>query len=240
MEVIRCKDYQGASKKASQIFIEAIKENPSITLGLATGSSPVGIYQNLIDSYRNKEISFANVKTYNLDEYVGIERSNSQSYYTFMHEQLFNHVDIKEENVHVPFAYPNQFDQNCSEYSKEVNNAKIDIQLLGIGANGHVGFNEPGTSFDTETFIVELTQKTREDNRRFFSSLEEVPTHAITMGIKNIMNAKKIVLIACGENKAMAVKQLLSKEISTDFPASCLHMHKDVVLVIDEAAAKLL
>ena len=240
MNVIKCKDYVEASKVAADIFIEAIKANPNITLGLATGSSPIGIYKNLIGAYEAKEISFENIKSYNLDEYVGISRENNQSYYYFMNDNLFNHVDINKDNIHVPYAYQGKEEESAKAYTEELKKVSVDIQLLGIGANGHIGFNEPGTSFAQETFIVELTQKTREDNKRFFNSIDEVPTHAITMGIADILRAKKIVLIATGSNKAEAVKKLLSKEITTDFPASSLHNHNDVVVVIDEAAASLL
>ena len=240
MKVIRCKDYDECSKVAADVFVEAIKANPEIILGLATGSSPIGIYKNLINEYKSGNISFKDVRTYNLDEYVGISRENDQSYYYFMHDNLFNHVDIVEENVHVPYAYEGAYQESCKAYTEELKKVSVDIQLLGIGANGHIGFNEPGTSFDQETFIVELTEKTREDNKRFFASIDDVPTHAITMGIADIMRAKKIVLIACGENKAEAVKMLLSEQVTTDFPASALHNHNDVVVVIDEAASKLL
>ena len=240
MKVIRCKNYDECSKVAADVFVEAIKANPEIILGLATGSSPIGIYKNLIKEYNEGNISFKDVRTYNLDEYVGISRENDQSYYYFMHDNLFNHVDIVEENVHVPYAYEGAYQESCKAYTEELKKVSVDIQLLGIGANGHIGFNEPGTSFDQETFIVELTEKTREDNKRFFASIDDVPTHAITMGIADIMRAKKIVLIACGENKAEAVKMLLSEQVTTDFPASALHNHADVVVVIDEAASKLL
>lgn len=240
LKVIKCKDYEEASKVASEIFIEAIKENPSITLGLATGSTPIGTYKNIIKAYNEGTISFKDVKTYNLDEYVGLPLEHPETYYNFMHTNLFNHVDVLEENVHVPHAEKENMEESCKKYSDMLNATTVDIQLLGIGANGHIGFNEPGTSFDQETFIVELTQKTREDNKRFFNSIDEVPTHAITMGIKNIMNAKKVVLVATGENKQEAVKKLLSKEVTVDFPASALHLHNDVVVIIDEAAGKLL
>ncbi len=240
MKVIKCKDYQEASKVGAEIFSEAIKANPNIILGLATGSSPIGIYQNLIKDYKEGLISFKNVKTYNLDEYVGISRENEQSYYYFMNDNLFNHVDIDKNNVHVPYAYEGKYEESAKAYTEELKAVNVDIQLLGIGANGHIGFNEPGTAFDQETFIVTLTEKTREDNKRFFNSIDEVPTHAITMGICDILRSKKIVLIASGANKAEAVKMLLSGEITTDFPASALHSHNDVVVIIDEAAASLL
>ena len=236
MELIVCKNYDECSKVAANIFSEAIQNNPNIILGLATGSSPIGTYKNLIKDYEEGKISFKNVKTYNLDEYVGISRDNEQSYYYFMNDNLFNHVDINKDNVHVPYAKEGAYNESAKAYTEELKKVSVDIQLLGIGANGHIGFNEPGTSFDQETFIVTLTEKTREDNKRFINSIDEVPTHAITMGIADIMRAKKIVLIACGKNKKDAVKALLSKEITTDFPASALHNHNDVVVIVDEEA----
>lgn len=239
MKIIRCKDYAEASKVAGDILSNAIACKPDIVLGLATGSSPIGIYKNLIQDYEAKKITFKDVRTYNLDEYVGLGQDCPQSYYYFMNDNLFNHVDIKKENVHIPYANPANLNESCKKYSEELDKTVVDIQLLGIGANGHIGFNEPKTPFEQKTFIVNLTEKTREDNKRFFQSLEEVPTKAITMGIAEIMKAKKIVLIATGENKAEAMKKLLSKEVTTDFPASVLHMHEDVVVVTDDAALSL-
>lgn len=236
MKLIVCKNYDECSKVAAEIFSDAIKNNPNIILGLATGSSPIGTYKNLIKDYEEGKISFKNVKTYNLDEYVGISRDNEQSYYYFMNDNLFNHVDINKDNVHVPYAHEGAYLESAKAYTDELKKVSVDIQLLGIGANGHIGFNEPGTAFEQETFIVTLTEKTREDNKRFFNSIDEVPTHAITMGIADIMRAKKVVLIACGKNKKEAVSRLLSKEITTDFPASALHNHNDVVVIVDEEA----
>ncbi len=236
MKVIVVKDYQAMSDLGAEIIANTIKSNPSCTLGLATGSSPIGTYQNLVKEYQNKEISFKNVKTYNLDEYCGISRSHPQSYYYFMHENLFNHVDINEENVHIPMISNNNLEEDCKTYNNMLNYATIDLQLLGIGGNGHIGFNEPGTPFNQETFIVKLTDKTREDNKRFFNSIDEVPTHAITMGISNIMKAKKILMLISGSNKADTVVKLLSGEITTDFPASILNEHPDVTVIIDQDA----
>ena len=224
------------SDLGAEIIANTIKANPSCTLGLATGSSPIGTYQNLVKAYENKEISFKDVKTYNLDEYCGISRSHPQSYYYFMHDNLFNHVDICEENVHIPAISNDNLDEDCKKYNDMLHKANIDLQLLGIGGNGHIGFNEPGTPFTQETFIVELTEKTRQDNKRFFQSIDEVPTHAITMGIQNIMQAKKILMLISGMSKADTVVKLLSGDITPDFPASILQKPPDVTIIIDQDA----
>ena len=170
-----------------------------------------------------------------VDEYVGLPRDHKESYYTFMHTNLFSGIDIKEENVHLPYG---DTKADCEAYEKAMENVHVDVQVLGIGANGHIGFNEPGTSFDEETHIVTLTEKTRQDNARFFDDdINQVPTHAITMGIATIMKAGKILLIATGANKADAVAAMINQAPSTDCPASVLQNHKDVVVILDEAAA---
>lgn len=238
MNIILVKDYEEMSQKAAELFKQQLVSKPDSILGLATGSSPVGTYQNLIKMCENKEISFENVRSYNLDEYCGIDKNHSQSYYTFMHENLFNHVNIKEENINIP-ASGSDMMTLCNEYNTKLNSVSIDLQLLGIGGNGHVGFNEPGTSFDQETFVVELAEQTRLDNQRFFNSLDEVPTHAITMGIKNIMNAKSILMLISGAGKQDAVYKLLKGDVTTSFPASVLKNHPNVTVIIDEAAYKL-
>ena len=240
MKLIVVKDYDEMSLKASEIIINLLKEKKDATLGLATGSSPIGIYKNLIKAVNQKEISFKDVKTYNLDEYCNLPKSHPESYYSFMHRNLFSHVDINLDNVHIPNSEGDDLEKLCNDYNELLHQATIDLQLLGIGANGHVGFNEPNTPFDQETWIVKLTDKTREDNKRFFNSIDEVPTHAMTMGIKNIMQAKKLLLVASGKNKAEAIKKLASGEVSEAFPASCLHLHKDAIVICDEEAASLL
>ena len=240
MKVIKVKNYEELSKVSADIIAELVKEKPNCTLGLATGSSPIGLYRNLINKYEAGEISFKDVKTYNLDEYCQLPKSHPESYYSFMHRNLFDHIDIKEENVHIPNSEGNDLKALCNEYNELLHKASIDLQLLGIGANGHIGFNEPGTSFDQETFIVKLTQKTREDNKRFFNSIDEVPMFAMTMGIKNIMQAKKILLVASGKNKQEAIKRLLSGEVGEDCPASILNKHNDVIVVVDEEALGLI
>ena len=240
MKVIKVKDYNELSKVACEIFVEEIKKNPSLTLGLATGSTPIGLYQNLIKEYEKGNRSFKDVKTFNLDEYCGLERSHPQSYYTFMHENLFSKIDINLDNVHLPRTDGTDLEKLAKEYNELLLQNQIDLQVLGIGSNGHIGFNEPGTSFDQETFVVELTQKTREDNKRFFNSIDEVPTHAITMGIKNILAAKKIVLLASGKAKAEAIYKTVKEQPTPDVPASALQLHPDVTIIVDEEAGALL
>lgn len=242
IELIKVKDYQELSNVAGKIMLDLVKANPKCTLGLATGSSPIGLYQYLINAYKNNEVSFANVKSFNLDEYCDLPREHPESYYSFMHTNLFNHIDIKEENVHLPSSLGKDLEANCKQYSDALNAATVDMQLLGIGANGHIGFNEPGISFESETLIVTLQEKTRKDNARFFDNdINQVPTHAITMGIKNIMNAKSVLLVASGSNKATAIKKLMEGEITEDFPASALHNHTGKVIVVaDEEACALL
>lgn len=238
MKVIVTKNYDEMSKVAADILLEQVKKNPRSTLGLATGSSPIGTYQKIIEAYNNKEVSFKDVTTYNLDEYCGIDIEHPQSYYRFMHDNLFDHVDIKEQNVHIPSARgtESEIKAQCNAYNEALKKASIDIQLLGIGGNGHIGFNEPGTSFEQETFVVTLAERTREDNKRFFNSIDEVPTHAVTMGIKNIMQAKSILMLISGKGKADTVVKLLSGEVTTDFPASVLYRHENVTIVVDEDA----
>lgn len=240
MKIIRVKDFTELSLEATKIIGELIKKNPKATLGLATGFSPVGLYQNLVKMVQNKEISFKEIKTYNLDEYCELPKSHPESYYSFMYRNLFSHVDIKDENVHLPSSQGKDMQKNCDDYNALLHKTTIDLQLLGIGGNGHIGFNEPGTSFDQETFVVKLAERTRQDNKMFFKEDEEVPHYAITMGIKNIMQAKKIVMLISGKGKAEAVKRLLSGEVTTDFPASILHKHPDVTVIIDEPAAALI
>lgn len=237
MNIIICENYQKASQKSAVIIKKLLKLKPNCKLGLATGSTPIGLYQELIRASDNNEISFKDVQTYNLDEYCNISIDNEQSYYYFMHKNLFHHIYINERNVHIPFARAGYEKEDCMTYNNLLNQNQVDLQVLGIGTNGHIGFNEPNTSFEQETFIVDLDLQTRLDNQRFFGSLEAVPTKAITMGIKNIMNAKHIVLIASGVNKAKTIKRLVEGSISEEFPASILKIHPNVDLIIDADAA---
>ncbi len=241
MEVIVVKNYEEASDAAFKVMVEVVKNNPSAVLGLATGSTPIGLYKRMIKDHKENGTSYANVKSFNLDEYYGLPRTHEQSYYRFMCENLFDFIDINKENVEVPQGNTD-IQAECDRYNALLRSNVQDIQLLGIGGNGHIGFNEPGTDFDSLTHYVELDQRTREDNARLFfnNNIDEVPTHAVTMGIANIMNAKKVLVIACGKGKAEAVKKMVDLEPSTDCPASALQNHPNTILVIDEDAASLL
>ncbi|PWL67029.1 MAG: glucosamine-6-phosphate deaminase [Amedibacillus dolichus] len=235
MKVIVVKDYDAVSKEAFEVMKEVVTGKEDAVLGLATGSSPIGLYENMIQDHKENGTSYAKCQSFNLDEYVGIDRNHPESYWTFMHKNLFHGIDLPEDKVHVPYGNTKE---DCEAYEKAMENVSVDIQVLGIGANGHIGFNEPGTPFTKETHIVELTEKTRSDNARFFDNdINQVPTHAITMGIATIMKAKKILLVATGANKADAVAAMVNGPVDPVCPASVLQNHADVVVIVDEAAA---
>ena len=238
MELIIVKDYEEASDLAFQHMVEVVKNNPHANLGLATGSTPIGLYKRMVEDHKKNGTSYKGIKSFNLDEYFGLDPQHEQSYFHFMYEHLFKDIDIDLANTHVPSGV-GDIQENCDTYNKLLKENPIDIQLLGIGGNGHIGFNEPGTPFDSVTHFIELKQRTREDNARLFfnGNLDEVPTHAITMGISNILAAKKVLLIACGENKADAVKVMVEGEPTIDLPASALKDHPNYVCIVDEAAA---
>lgn len=207
MKWIEVNTYEELSEVAATIFSKQIQEKPDSVLGLATGGSPVGMYKKLVARHQAGHLSFKKVQTFNLDEYVGLEQTSPASYFTFMHENLFNFVDIQPENIHLPNGKAANLAEECAAYDKRIEEAGgIDLQLLGIGVNGHIAFNEPGTSFDSKTNIVELTESTRTENAIYFDDPSEVPTHAITMGIQSIMKAKEIILIAFGEKNSQRLK----------------------------------
>ena len=237
MKIYKYKNYEEVSKAAAAFIIREIIKKPDLILGLATGSSPIGTYKHLINAYKNLIISFKEVKTFNLDEYVGLDLNHPESYHSFMNHHLFEHIDILPENINIPSNDINNKEKLAEEYNAKMFGNQRDVQLLGIGSNGHIGFNEPGSSLSNQTFIVKLDEQTRLDNARFFNSLDEVPTHAITMGIKNIMYSKKIILIASGTGKADAIHQMAYGKVNSDFPASILQLHPDVTVIIDEDAA---
>ena len=240
MKIIKCKDYKDMSKIASTFVIELVKSKPNAILGLSTGGTPVGMYKELIDDHKNHGTSYKQITTINPDEYVGLPKDHDQSYYHFMYDVLFNHIDINEENIHIPSGLGNVED-NCVKYNKMLENYTIDLQILGIGSNGHIGFNEPGTLFDSVTHITNLSESTINDNMRYFENdVEKVPKQAITMGISNIMQARKIILLASGKNKANAISNLVNGKVSNDCPASILQEHKDVTVITDEDATSLI
>lgn len=237
MRIYKAKDYEEMSRKAAGIVSAQIIIKPDCVLGLATGSTPVGLYKQLIEWYRNGDLDFSGVRTVNLDEYKGISRENDQSYYYFMHQNLFDHVNIPAGNTHLPDGMEPDSEKECRRYEELIQSmGSVDLQLLGIGHNGHIGFNEPADAFDKLVHCVNLTQSTIEANKRFFASAEEVPRQAYTMGIQTIMRSKKILIIANGEGKADIVRDAFFGPITPMVPASVLQLHNDVTLVADEAA----
>ena len=241
MRLYRAKDYNDMSRKAAHIISAQVTMKPDCVLGLATGSTPIGTYKQLIEWYNNGDLDFAEVKTANLDEYKGLTRDNDQSYYYFMHENLFKHVNIKEENTNIPDGTEPDAAKECARYEKVVHElGGVDLQLLGLGHNGHIGFNEPGTPWDAVTHIVPLTDATRQANKRFFNSIDEVPEKAVSMGIKTVMQSRRIILMAFGKNKAQAVKGMIEGRIDNSVPASILQLHPDCTVYIDDDAASML
>ena len=236
IKVVRVKNKEEISKKAFEIMHELVTSNPKAVLGLATGSSPVGLYELMIRDHKENGTSYKDVTTFNLDEYVGLPKDHPESYYSFMHRNLFDGLDVKEENIHIPSS-EGDLEERCDEYNEALSKQTIDLQILGIGSNGHIGFNEPDTPFDSVTHIVDLKESTIKDNARFFDDdISKVPTQAITMGISNVMAAKKIILIANGENKANAIRATVMGPVDEKVPASVLQNHPDVVIIIDEEA----
>mgnify|MGYP004666366333 FL=1 len=237
MRIYKTKDYEDMSRKAANIISAQVILKPDCVLGLATGSTPIGLYKQLVEWFEKGDLDFSEVQTVNLDEYKGLNRENDQSYYYFMHDNLFNHINIPEENTHLPNGMEMDSEKECARYTKLIQSmGGVDLQLLGIGHNGHIGFNEPSESFDKDVHCVNLTQSTIEANKRFFASADDVPKQAYTMGIKTIMQAKKILIVANGEGKADIVRDAFFGPITPQVPASVLQLHNDVTLVADEAA----
>lgn len=238
MKVIVEKNYDELSKRAAHILEEEIRNNPDIILGLATGSTPIGTYKELIKAYKERNLDFSKVSTFNLDEYIGLDGDHPNSYRYFMNNELFDHINIKKENTHIPNGRAQNPKDYCIEYDNDIENAGgIDIQILGIGTNGHIAFNEPAEELSAGTSIVQLTESTIRDNSRFFDSMDEVPKTAITMGIGSILKAKKIILLASGKNKAPIIQKLLEDNmVTTQLPASFLLLHPDVTIIVDEDA----
>lgn len=240
MKVIVVKTYDEMSREAFSVMKEVVTANPRAVLGLATGSTPIGLYQNMIADHEKNGTSYRGIRTVNLDEYAGLDVTSDQSYIYFMRHNLFDHIDVKPENTHIENGKAADRQAECDRYNALLEELPRDIQVLGIGSNGHIAFNEPGTPFGSVTHIVDLTESTIKDNSRMFASIDEVPRQAFTMGLKNIMNAKKILILANGANKAKAVYGLVRGEVTEKVPASILQLHPDCTLICDEAAASLL
>ncbi|MDK2807835.1 MAG: glucosamine-6-phosphate deaminase [Clostridiales bacterium] len=240
MKIIKAKNYADLSRKAANIVSAQIIMKSDAVLGLATGESPLGTYQQLIEWYQKGDLDFSKVSSINLDEYVGLSSDHPQSYAYFMHHHFFQYINILPENTYLPDGMDLDASHACAAYNQIMKQlGGIDLQLLGLGLNGHIGFNEPFESFEKETHCVALTDSTIQANARFFASISEVPTHAYTMGIRSIMQAKKIVVLVSGEKKASIVEKAFFGPVTPQIPASILQMHPDVTLIADEAALSL-
>lgn len=234
MKVLKFDSNDALSMKAADIITDTLHTTENPVLGLATGSTPERLYEILIERCQSGEITFEHTSTFNLDEYVGLAADDINSYRYFMNQNLFNRIDVKIENTHIPDGTAEDLDAVCEAYEAEMEKAgHVDVQILGLGLNGHIAFNEPGTSFDIRTHVVTLDEMTRESNARFFDEMEDVPTHAITMGIDSIMDAKKIILLVTGEKKADILRQVVEGNITKDVPASILQNHPDVTVITD-------
>ncbi|MFC0273313.1 glucosamine-6-phosphate deaminase [Metabacillus herbersteinensis] len=241
MKLVQVENDTEMSQVAAEKIISLVTHNPTATLGLATGGTPKGVYAELRRDYENNHTSYHSIKAVNLDEYVGLTAEDPNSYKYYMSKELFNHINIKSTNTHLPHGNAEDLNEECVRYEKLIKSlGGIDLQLLGIGHNGHIGFNEPGTSFESRTHLVHLTEQTITANSRYFSSYEEVPKQAITMGIQTILCSKEIVLIASGKEKAESIKRLFKGEINESFPASTLLLHANVTVIADKEATALL
>jgi len=241
VKLIIADDYDGMSRRAASMVADELKKNRKLVLGLATGSTPLGLYKELIRMHKEEGLDFSGVTTFNLDEYLGLDPNHDQSYHYFMFHNLFNHINVDKDRVHIPDGKAKDTEAFCHEYEKMIKEAGgIDIQILGIGANGHIAFNEPGSTADSRTRVVSLTPQTIKDNARFFKDESEVPRKALSMGIGTISEARKIILLASGKNKADAIFKTMEGPQAVQVPASLLKKHPDVTVIVDrEAASKL-
>jgi glucosamine-6-phosphate deaminase len=241
MRVIICKDYELLSKKGASIIARLIRKKPDCVLGLATGSTPIGTYKELARIHREEGLDFSKLTTFNLDEYLGLSPDHDQSYHHFMQENLFQHVNVNPDDIHIPNGLAKDLPTECMGYERSIKEAGgVDLQLLGLGRDGHIGFNEPSSSLGSRTRVKTLTPETIEDNARFFDQNEDVPRFALTMGVGTIMDAKEILLLASGENKAEALRATIEGPISAEFTASVLQLHSKVTMIADEDSTSLL
>lgn len=240
MKIVRTNNYEEMSKLAAKMVISTIKNNPKLTLGLATGSTPINLYKEMIQDHQKNGTSYRNIHTVNLDEYIGLSKVHPSSYYFFMKSQLFDHIDIPAENINIPSGTAENLEEECEQYEQIIRQlGGIDLQILGIGPNGHIAFNEPGTSFESRTHIVSLTESTIQANSRFFEAIDQVPTKAISMGLKTIFESKEIILLASGASKAMAMRDLINGPVNEQFPASILKNHPNATIIADHDALQL-
>ena len=241
MIIYKTKNYDEMSKKAANIIAAQVISKPDSVLGLATGSTPIGTYKELVEKNNNGDLDFSAITSVNLDEYKGLSPENDQSYRYFMNHHLFDHVNIDKSRTFVPNGLTENSAEACAEYDKIIADCGgVDLQLLGLGHNGHIGFNEPDTTFAKGTHCVDLTERTIEANTRFFASADEVPRQAYTMGIGTIMQAKKVLVVVSGKDKAPALKAMITGPVTPEVPASILQFHKDVIVVADEDALSLM
>ncbi|OGY55574.1 MAG: glucosamine-6-phosphate deaminase [Candidatus Buchananbacteria bacterium RIFCSPLOWO2_01_FULL_40_23b] len=243
MRFIITKNYQELSQKAADLVIKQIKQKPNSVLGLATGSTPLGLYQNLVKVYKQGSIDFKKITTFNLDEYYGLTPTDKQSYHYFMWHNLFSKININPKNIFIPdgLIKKNQLKIYCQNYEREIKkHGGIDLQILGLGQNGHLGFNEPGFNFNSKTRLVNLTKTTISANSRFFNNKKIMPRQAVTMGLKTITQAKKIILLASGENKAKVIALAVKGQVTAKVPASILQKHKNTTFILDQKAVSLL
>ncbi|MBU4348745.1 glucosamine-6-phosphate deaminase [bacterium] len=235
MEIKSISSYSKMSKLAAKIVAEQIINKPNIVLGLATGSTPLGMYRELVKLYKKRKLDFSRITTFNLDEYLGLSPEHPQSYHYYMYENFFNHVNIEEKNIYIPKGDTKDPVQECLNYEREIEKVGgINLQVLGIGVNGHVGFNEPDINLEAKTHVIQLSDDTIKANSRFFKNLDEVPKKAITMGMATIMRSKKIILMAWGAEKKKPILKVISGHIATEVPASLLQVHNDAILIVDK------
>ncbi len=238
MLVIIKENYDEMSKEAAKQVAALVRKKPDCVIGFATGSTPLGLYKELIRMHKEEGLDFSKITTFNLDEYVGLPPEHPQSYHYFMWENLFNHINVNPSNVYIPMGMADDIDAFCEWYENKIKEVGgIDLQILGIGANGHIAFNEPGSSLGSRTRIKTLTEKTRQDNARFFSSMEEVPKYAITMGVGTIMEARRLLLLASGTSKAEAIRATVEGPIMAKYPATIVQLHRYATVIIDKDAA---
>lgn len=241
VKLIRVKDYNDLSKKASEILLKKVKNSQFLTLGLPTGSTPIGLYKLLVQDFLRSYTTYEHVTTFNLDEYIGLKPNHPNSYAYFMNKHLFHHIDIPVNQIFIPSGITENPINQCDEYEEQIlSHGGIDLLFLGIGSNGHIGFNEPGTPFTSRTHVVNLDEKTIIDNSRFFKNINDVPKQAITMGLETIMTSKEIILLVSGKSKAEIMKALLDSEPSENLPASILKTHHNVTIIADESSLSLI